>query len=119
MKQELSQQQTLVKEMQALSSTGMFIPVLNSSVIPGCMTGISLRSSVWGQRLEKALQQAMTALSVPATELPVVNDHINYSNISGYSQEMMLGDEEEEEEEEYEEEEEEHADEKADEVSLQ
>jgi hypothetical protein len=63
MKNELKQQQTLVNELQTLAENDLFLPILNTPIITGCVTGINLKSSVWGSRLHQALSDASTSLT--------------------------------------------------------
>mmetsp|Transcript_16151 Transcript_16151/g.28627 ORF Transcript_16151/g.28627 Transcript_16151/m.28627 type:complete len:357 (-) Transcript_16151:222-1292(-) len=104
LKQELSHQQSLVKEMQSLSSEGLFLPILNTDVIPGCATGISLRSSTFQRRLQQALQQAVAALSVPATQMPMFPDSVSHDRMYGYANKLLEAEEEGAQEGDYEDE---------------
>lgn len=78
LKAEQAQQQKLFTELHSLAQQGMFLPILNTSAaVPGCLTGISLKSEKWSRRLQEALSHASGSLtlgqrSVSAT--PVESD---------------------------------------------
>ena len=93
---ELRRQQALVRELQNLCGLGLFLPVLHSSVVPKCNTGIALKSERWAQKLQQVLLDTMEMLMQPLNQLFVPSEGLGHEL---YPDHHLGGDEEEDDEE--------------------
>ena len=61
--EEIGLQKKLMKELQGISASGSFLPLLNlQAIIPNCVTGVRLTNKTWDHRYNVSLSKAANTL---------------------------------------------------------